>query len=70
MKKKIALTEIIDTAKTLDANKFAKFLDENKIEWDMLDCNIMDYNDGDFNITLDAYNDENIYFLDGQYFEN
>jgi hypothetical protein len=70
MKNKMVLTEIIETAKTLDANQFAKFLDENKIEWDMLDCNIMDYNDGDFNITLDAYDDANIYFLNGQYFEN
>lgn len=70
MKKKIVLTEILETAKTLDAKKFAKFLDENKIDWTMLDCNIMDYNDGDFNITLDAYNDENVYFLDGQYFAN
>jgi len=70
MKNKFELTEIIETAKTLDANQFAKFLDENKIEWDMLDCNIMDYNDGDFNITLDAYDYANIYFLNGQYFEN
>jgi hypothetical protein len=70
MKNKFELTEIIDKAKTFDANKFAKFLDENKIEWQMLDCNIMDYNDGDFNITLDDYDDANIYFLDGQYFEN
>jgi hypothetical protein len=70
MKKKIALTEIIETAKKVDANQFAKYLDENKIDWTMLDCNIMDYNDGDFNITLDAYKDENVYFLDGQYFEN
>lgn len=70
MKNKITLTEIIETAKTLDANKFAKYLDENKIEWEMLDCNIMDYNDGDFNIALSAYNDENVYFLDGQYFSN
>ena len=70
MKNKITLTEIIETAKTLDANKFAKYLDENKIEWEMLDCNIMDYNDGDFNIALSAYNDENVYFLDGQYFAN
>jgi hypothetical protein len=70
MKQKLLLIEIIEKAKTLDANQFAKFLDENKIEWDMLDCNIMDYNDGDFNITLDAYDDANIYFLNGQYFEN
>jgi hypothetical protein len=70
MKNKFELTEIIETAKTLDANQFAKFLDENKIEWDILDCDIMDYNDGDFNITLDDYDDANIYFLNGQYFEN
>lgn len=67
MKKKIALKEIIETATTLDANKFAKYLDENKIEWTMLDCNIMDYNDDYFNITLDQYDDENIFFVDGEY---
>lgn len=72
MKKKIALTEILETAKTLDANQFAKYLDENKIEWEMLDCNIMDYNDGEFLITLDAYRDEShcIEFIDGKYFAN
>jgi len=67
MKKNITLTEIINTAQVLDANKFAKYLDENKINWTMLDCNIMDYNDEYFNITLDDYNDENIFFVDGNF---
>lgn len=67
MKNKIALTEIIETAKTLDANNFAKYLDENKIEWEMLDCNLMDYNDEYFNITLSDYEDENIFYVDGEY---
>lgn len=70
MKKKIKLTEIIDKAWMInDAKKFAKYLDENKINWTMLDCNIMDYNDGIFNISLDDYDDQDIFFADGKYAE-
>ena len=69
MKNKIALTEIIETAKTLDANQFAEFLDKNKIEWEMLDCNIMDYNDEFFNISLSDYNHESIEYYNGQFHE-
>ena len=67
MTKKITLTEIINVAQILDANRFAKYLDENKISWTPLDMNILDYNDEDFNITLDDYNDENILFIDGKF---
>ena len=67
MKKTITLTEIINTAQILDANKFAKYLDENKISWTPLDMNIMDYNDEEFNITLDDYNDENLCFFNGEF---
>ena len=67
MKKKISLTEIMTVAQMYDAKKFAKYLDENKISWTMLDCNIMDYNDGDFNIVLDNYNDECMLFIDGEF---
>ena len=69
---KIALTDILDYAKSkiTDANGFVDFLNQNDIEWTMLDCNIMDYNDGDFNITLDDYDQANVYFLNGEYFEN
>jgi hypothetical protein len=67
MTKNITLTEIINTAQLLDANRFAKYLDENRINWTPLDMNIMDYNDEDFNITLDDYNDENILFIDGEF---
>lgn len=61
------LTEIIETAKTLDANQFAEFLDKNKIEWEMLDCNIMDYNDEFFNILLSDYDNQSIAYYNGKF---
>jgi hypothetical protein len=67
MKKKIAFKQILENATKLDANNFAKYLDENKINWTVLDCNIMDYNEGYFNINLDDYADEPFLFVDGQY---
>jgi hypothetical protein len=67
MKTKINLNQIIDTATKVDANEFARYLDDNKINWTILDCNLMDFNDEYFNITLDDYNDKNIFFVDGQY---
>jgi len=66
MKNKLELTEIIEKAKKLDANQFAEFLDTNKIEWEMLDCNIMDYNDEYFNIILSDYDDEPIEYYNGK----
>jgi hypothetical protein len=67
MKNTLTLTQIITAAQILDANRFAKYLDQNRINWTPLDMNIMDYNDGDFNITLDDYNDENLCFVDGEF---
>jgi hypothetical protein len=69
MKNKFELTEIIEKAKTLDANQFAEFLDTNKIEWEMLDCNIMDYNDEFFNISLTDYDYEPIEYYNGKFHE-
>jgi hypothetical protein len=66
MKEKLLLIEIIEKAKKLDANQFAEFLDTNKIEWEMLDCNIMDYNDEYFNIILSDYDDEPIEYYNGK----
>jgi len=67
MKKKIVLTEIMDKARSASAINFAKYLDDNKINWTMQECNIMDYDDGFFNITLDNYKDEEILFIDGEF---
>lgn len=67
MKNEISLSQITEFAKTHDAKQFAKFLDENKLGWTMQDCNIMNYNDGDFYITLDDYDDEYVLFLEGEF---
>jgi hypothetical protein len=69
MKQKLLLIEIIEKAKTSDANQFAEFLDMNKIEWEMLDCNIMDYNDEFFNISLIDYDDTLIEYYNGKFHE-
>jgi hypothetical protein len=69
MKEKLLLIEIIEKAKTSDANQFAEFLDMNKIEWEMLDCNIMDYNDEFFNISLPDYDDTLIEYYNGKFHE-
>lgn len=60
------LENIRNAAKSLNAKNFASFLDNNKIEYTILDCNLMDYNDDYFNIIIDKY-DENILFFDGKF---
>lgn len=53
MKTQISQKTIIDTAFALDAKDFAKFLDTNKISWDIVDSdNMLDYNEGFFNIEV------------------
>lgn len=60
------ITNILNAAKSLNAQNFAKFLDNNKISFTILDCNIMDYNDDYFNIIIDKF-DENILFFNGKF---
>ena len=61
----MTIEQILIQASLLDANQFAKFLDNNKVNWTILDANIMNYNDDYFNITLDDFEDESILFYDG-----
>jgi hypothetical protein len=61
----MTIEQILIQASLLDANQFAKFLDDNKVNWTMLDVNIMDYNEDYFNITLDDFDYENILFYNG-----
>ena len=60
------ITNILNAAKSLNAQNFASFLDNNKISFTILDCNIMDYNDDYFNIIIDKF-DENILFFNGKF---
>lgn len=62
------ITNILNAAKSLNAQNFASFLDNNKIAFTILDCNIMDYNDDYFNIIIDKF-DENILFFNGKFQE-
>ena len=59
--------QILAKAETSDAKQFAKFLDDNKINWTMLDVNIMNYNEDYFNISLDDFDGENVMFYNGVY---
>ena len=65
----MTLQDITSKAKVLSAVEFASFLDANRIEYEILDCNLLDYNDDYFNIILNDYDDANILFVDGKYQE-
>lgn len=70
MKTKITFNQIIEQAKTLTANGFDKFLNENRIDYDVLDSdNIMDVNEGFYNIRIISknFNPTTILFCDGEY---
>lgn len=44
---------IVEIASSLNAVEFTKFLDTEEIFYELLDCdNIMDYNDGFYNIVV------------------
>ena len=59
---------ILNQAKQLDAIKFVEFLEENKIDYSVLDCNLMDYNDDYFNIEFIGDGGlECFLFLDGKF---
>jgi hypothetical protein len=59
---------ILNQAKQLDAIKFVEFLEENKIDYSVLDCNLMDYNDDYFNIEFTGDDGlECFLFLDGKF---
>ena len=61
----MTLNRIIKTADSMSASTFAKWLDAQKINWSILDADIMNYDNDYFNITLDDFNDENLMFFDG-----
>jgi hypothetical protein len=61
----MTIEQILIQASLVDANQFAKFLDDNKVNWTILEANVMNYNDDYFIITLDDFEDENILFYDG-----
>jgi hypothetical protein len=63
----MTLDQIIAKAKVSDAIQFEKFLEDNSISNTWLDVCITDYNEGDFNITLDDYDDFDIAFFNGVY---
>jgi len=63
----MTLDQIIAKAKVSDAVQFEKFLEDNSISNTWLDVCITDYSEGDFNITLDDYDDFDIAFFNGVY---
>lgn len=60
--------EILNQANKLNANEFVEFLEANKIDYSILDCNLMDYNDGFFNVDVDGfYEGDSLLFCDGKF---
>jgi len=61
--------QILDAAKELKASDFIEMLDRKKIFFDVLDQdNIMDPNDGFFNIEVDGMPEgESLLFTDGEF---
>jgi hypothetical protein len=58
--------EILNQATQLNAVKFVEFLEANKIDYSILDCNIMDYNDDYFNVEVDGFEEgDALLFCDG-----
>ena len=65
----MTLNRIIKTADSMSASTFIKWLDAQKINWTMLDADLMNYDNDYFNITLDDFQQENIMFYDGVFQE-
>ena len=65
----MTLNRIIKTAESMSASTFAKWLDIQKIEWTILDANIMNYDNDYFNIILNDFNRQDIIFYDGVFQE-
>lgn len=60
--------EILNQANELDAINFVRFLESNKISYDILDCNLMDYNDDYFNIDVEGFESgDALLFFDGKF---
>jgi hypothetical protein len=61
----MSIEQILIHASLLDANEFATWLDDNNVNWTMLDACLTDYNQGYFNITLDDFEGESILYYRG-----
>jgi len=60
--------EILNQAEKLNAVKFVEFLEANKIDYSILDCNLMDYNDDYFNVEVDGFDEgDALLFYDGKF---
>jgi len=59
--------EILNQAHQLKADQFVEFLEANKIDYSILDCNLMDYNDDYFNVEVEGFDEgDSLLFLDGK----
>jgi hypothetical protein len=58
---------ILEKAATLDAEQFVQFLDAAQIEYCILDCDLLDYNNEYCNIEVAGFKaGESLLFLDGK----
>lgn len=66
-KKSISFNQILEESKSSTANSFQNFLNENNIDYSLLDSdNIMDPNEGNYNIHISDYNTA-ILFFNGEF---
>jgi len=58
---------ILEKAAALDAEQFVQFLDAAEIEYCILDCDLLDYNNEYCNIEVAGFGEgESVLFLDGK----
>lgn len=60
--------EILNQANKLNANEFVNLLEANKIDYSILDCNLMDYNDDYFNVEVNGFDEgDSLLFFNGKF---
>lgn len=62
---------ILTLAQKLTAATFVQVLEDLNIQYDVLDCNLMDYNEDQFNVVIRAEDGScTILFTDGKYIDS
>lgn len=62
---------ILTLAQKLTAVTFVQVLEDLNIQYDVLDCNLMDYNEDFFNVVIEAEDGPcTILFTDGRYIDS
>ena len=68
--KTLSINQILETAKSCNAEEFRNYLEANAIAYEYLDANLTNLNEGWFQVCLFDYNDDLFAFLDGRFQED